>query len=176
MKIKVTFLLCIFYALNCNSQNNNIEKSGDILLYAIPISTATATIILNDDKGTWQFAKGFLLNAITTEGMKYFIHKERPNGFDDKSFPSGHTSITFQSAAFIQKRYGWKFGIPAYLLSSYTGYSRIQSKNHFFIDVLSGALIGIGSSYIFTTKYTKNVQVALLKDNLTTSIVINLSF
>jgi len=52
--------------------------------------------------------------------------------------------------------------------------SRIESKNHYFIDVLAGAAIGIGSSYIFTTEYTKDIQVSLVRDNFGTSIALKL--
>ncbi len=70
-------------------------------------------------------------------------------------FPSGHTSTTFQSASFIQRRYGWKYGIPAYALAAFTGYSRINAQKHDGWDVLAGAVVGIGSSYLFTTPYQK---------------------
>ncbi|CAM3545875.1 phosphatase PAP2 family protein [Flavobacterium gelidilacus] len=176
IKPLLAVLLFLFYGLNTQAQNNTIETSGDVLLYALPLTTLATTIVLKDGKGAGQFSKGFLLNIITTEALKLVISKERPNGFDNKSFPSGHTSVTFQSAAFIQKRYGWKFGAPAYLLAAYTGYSRVQSDNHYFIDVLAGAALGIGSSYIFTTKYTQGIQVSVVKDNFGTSLVLKLDF
>lgn len=169
-------VLFLFYGINTQAQNNTIETSGDVLLYALPLTTLATTIILKDGKGTGQFAKGFLVNVITTEALKLVIQKERPNGFDNKSFPSGHTSITFQSAAFVQKRYGWKYGAPVYLLAAYTGYSRVKSKNHFFVDVLAGAALGIGSSYLFTTKYTKDIQVSVVKDDFGTSLALKLDF
>lgn len=169
-------LFFIFYSFNAEAQNNTVERSGDVLLYAIPLTSLATTIILKDRKGTVQFSKGFLVNAITTEALKYIVNKERPNGFDNKSFPSGHTSITFESAAFVQKRYGWKYGAPAYILAAYTGYSRVESKNHYFIDVLAGAALGIGSSYLFTTKYTKDIQVSVVKDNFGTSLALKLDF
>jgi len=173
-----TFILVFLFllsSLNTQAQDKTaIEKGGDVLLFALPMSAIAATIIKKDPKGTKQFALGFLVNGVTTEGLKFLVKKERPDGSNFKSFPSGHTSITFQSAAFIQKRYGWRYGIPAYVLASYTGLSRIESKNHYFIDVLAGAAIGIGSSYIFTTEYTKDIQVSLVRDNFGTSIALKL--
>lgn len=176
-KSYIALILFIFTSFNCEAQQSTtIEKGGDLLLYALPMSAIATTIIKKDPKGSKQFALGFLVNGVTTEGLKYLVKKERPNGTNFKSFPSGHTSITFQSAAFLQRRYGWKFGIPAYVLASYTGFSRIESKNHYFIDVLAGAAIGIGSSYIFTTKYTKDIQVSIQRDDLGTTIGLKLEF
>ncbi len=135
------------------SQNKTIATSGDILVFALPIAAGGTTLILGDKKGAWQFTKGFLVNGAISFGLKSIIDKERPDMSDTNSFPSAHTSITFQSASFIQKRYGWKYGIPAYILAGYTGYSRLEADKHDIIDVLAGAVIGVGSTYLFTTSY-----------------------
>jgi len=61
--------------------------------------------------------------------------------------------VAFQGAAFIHKRYGWKYAIPAYLGSTYVAWSRVESDNHFTVDVVAGAVIGVASSFIFTRPY-----------------------
>lgn len=144
------FLLCFQSSF---SQNRSVETSGDILLFVIPAVAFGSTIINDDTKGTWQFTKGAVTNFAISFGLKRLIHKQRPNNENANSFPSGHTSVTFQSASFMQRRYGWKYGIPAYILAGYTGYSRIRADKHDIYDVLAGAVIGIGSTYIFTTPY-----------------------
>lgn len=149
--IVVTVLLILSHS--SFSQNKTLETSGDVLLFVMPAAALGSTLIKGDKKGAWQFVKGFALNAALTSGLKYAINKERPNFENNNSFPSGHTSTTFQSAAFIHKRYGIEYGIPAYILASYTGFTRWSEKKHDFTDVLAGAVIGIGSSYIFTTPY-----------------------
>jgi len=151
------FIAFVFIVLSQSAwtQNKTVETAGDVLLYAMPAVALGSTVIIGDGKGTWQFAKGFVLNQAVTIGLKYAINKPRPYDNGDKAFPSGHTSTTFQSAAFIQRRYGWKYGIPAYLLASFTGYSRINANKHDGWDVLAGAIIGVGSSYIFTKPYQR---------------------
>jgi len=67
--------------------------------------------------------------------------------------PSGHTSISFSSAEFMRKRYGWEYGVPAYAAASFVAYSRVESRQHHPADVIAGAGIGIVSSYIFTKPY-----------------------
>ena len=149
----------IFFLLMCSesslAQNRTIETAGDVLLFALPASALTTSLIIKDYEGTWQFAKGAMLNQAVTIGLKYATVKSRPYNNGERAFPSGHTSTTFQSAAFIQKRYGWKYGIPAYALAGFTGYSRINAQMHDGWDVLAGAVIGIGSSYLFTTPYQR---------------------
>jgi membrane-associated phospholipid phosphatase len=87
-----------------------------------------------------------------TYGLQHTIDAKRPNG-KPHSFPSGHTSISFASAEFVRKRYGWEYGLPAYALASFVAYSRVEAKEHYTHDVIAGAAIGIGSSYLFTRPY-----------------------
>ena len=130
-----------------------IERTGDVLLYTLPASALVTTFILKDDKGTWQFATSFFTNAAVTVAVKYALNKPRPFDGGGQAFPSGHTSITFQAASFVHRRYGFKYSIPGYLLAGFTGYSRINATRHDGWDVLAGAVVGIGSTWLFTTPY-----------------------
>ena len=119
--MKKLFILSVLLILSHSSfsQNKTLETSGDVLLFAMPIAALSSTIIIGDKEGTWQFTKGMVVNQALTVGLKLMIDKQRPNMENNDAFPSGHTSTTFQSAAFIQKRYGWKYGIPSYLLAGF---------------------------------------------------------
>ncbi|MDE5808582.1 MAG: phosphatase PAP2 family protein, partial [Muribaculaceae bacterium] len=77
-------------------------------------------------------------------------------------FPSGHSSISFATAAFVQRRYGWAVGAPAYALSCYVAWGRVFAKKHHWWDVCAGAAIGAGSAYIFTKPFAKkhNLQIS----------------
>lgn len=148
-------LVCFVVTERTTAQSKTVQSAGDVILFTLPATALTGSLIAKDYKGTWQFTKGALLNIAVTTGLKYGINKQRPFGNGERAFPSGHTSVTFQSAAFIQKRYGWKLGIPAYALAGFTGYSRIDAQKHDGWDVLAGAAVGIGSAYLFTTPYQK---------------------
>ena len=94
------------------------EKSGDIIQIALPVSAFASTIIWQDEqKPTLQFIKTMGASFVITHSLKRIINKERPNG-GDYSFPSGHTSAAFTGAAFIERKYGFKYGISSYLLAS----------------------------------------------------------
>ncbi len=151
--------LVFYLSVGCNSkvyaQNKTLQSTSDVLVFTIPAAALASTFIKGDTQGTWQFTKGFALNQAVTFGLKYAIGKKRPYNNGERAFPSGHTSTTFQSAAFLQRRYGWKYGVPAYTLAAFTGYCRIEAQKHDGWDVLAGAVVGIGSSYLFTTPYQK---------------------
>lgn len=126
---------------------------GDVLLFAIPAATLTTTLIIKDKEGTWQFLKGFVVTEAVTYGLKIAVNKQRPDASNNNSFPSGHTSTTFHSASFIHKRYGFVNSLPVYALAGFTAISRIDANKHDALDLLGGAVIGIGSTLLFTTEY-----------------------
>ncbi|MDT8340522.1 MAG: phosphatase PAP2 family protein [Longimicrobiales bacterium] len=117
---------------------------------ALPVASLGGALIAGDEDGALDFALGFGLNGVATAGLKWLVHKDRPDGSDANSFPSGHTSVAFQSASFLHLRYGLAYGGPAYLLASYVGFSRVHARKHFLEDVLVGAALGVASSAVFT--------------------------
>ena len=79
-----------------------------------------------------------------TLALKLAVGRSRPDG-TGYSFPSGHTSASFATATVLQRHYGWKLGVPAYVLATYIGASRLQENKHFASDVLFGAAIGVAA-------------------------------
>jgi membrane-associated phospholipid phosphatase len=77
-----------------------------------------------------------------TEALKRAIRRERPNGEDDRSMPSGHTSSAFAVASVVERHYGWKGGVAAYAVASAVAVSRIQHDKHWLSDVMTGGAIG----------------------------------
>lgn len=153
--LPILMLLLAFSPAVLCGQDQTIERVGDVLLFAIPATALGSSLVIGDNEGTWQFTKGLLLNQALTLGLKEVINKPRPYENGSNAFPSGHTSTAFQGASFIQQRYGWKYGLPAYVLAGFTGYSRIDAQRHDTWDVLAGAIVGIGSTYLFTTPYQR---------------------
>ena len=103
---------------------------------------------------------GLALGAtrLATDGLKSTIHEERPDESDDRSFPSGHTSMSFASAATLHKRYGWKYGVPAYAVATFVGAARVKADKHFVHDVIAGAVLGEAAGWLITTRKDSSVQ------------------
>ncbi|MWW26022.1 phosphatase PAP2 family protein [Algibacter lectus] len=156
-------------------QVGSIQKMGDVILFALPVATVGASLVMGDEKGAWQFTKGLILTEAVTYGLKYSINKPRPDNSNDNSFPSGHTSTVFHSAGYIHRRYGFKYSIPAYALAGFTAASRIDSKKHDILDVLAGAAIGLGSSLLFTTEYQQE-HMALTLNTSESGYMLGFSF
>ena len=163
MKIKLyIILLCIaIIPSSIVAQRKAVERSGDVLVFATPIATLVTTLVLKDYQGLKQAAFSGATSLATTYALKHIVKKDRPDHSNQLSFPSGHSTVSFTAAAFLQRRYGWKFGIPAYALSTYVAWSRVYGKKHDYWDVLAGAAIGIGSAYIFTKPFAKKHNLAI---------------
>lgn len=168
MKTFILLLTLSCLSLSVNAQQlevtgsrKAVRTSGDVGAILLPVAGLTAILIQKD----WQGLKQGVFAGATTLGvtyaLKYIVKKDRPDHSDRHSFPSMHTSVSFTAASFIQRRYGWKWGIPAYLLSGYVGWSRVYGKKHDWWDVAAGAAIGIGSSYIFTRPFAKKHNLTL---------------
>lgn len=154
---------CAAFYSNMSVANDDV---ADALKYAMPITAATISYTKDDNVGLVQFGKSFGGAIVTTYALKQLISKERPNGEDDDAFPSGHATSAFASAAYLQKRYGKQYGIPAYALATYVAYSRVDNDHHEWGDVAAGAAIGIAFNQYFTSRYNStNVQLSLSPTN-----------
>jgi len=91
---------------------------------------------------SYDMLDAFVVNGVYTLLLKAAVKRERPNGQDNKAFPSGHTSNAFALAAVAERHYGWKAGVPAYVLASAVGVSRLQRNKHYLSDVVAGAALG----------------------------------
>jgi PAP2 superfamily len=86
-----------------------------------------------------------LVAQALTQVLKFSVQRERPDGSNNHSFPSGHASATFASATVLQRHLGWKAAVPTYAVASYVAISRLQENRHFLSDVIFGAALGVAA-------------------------------
>lgn len=161
INLAVVVTIALLATLVCSrvAVADSIQTAGDVLYFVLPATAAGLTIGHSDGQGALQLGKSLAVTFGITYALKKSIAAKRPNG-EGASFPSRHTSISFSSAEFMRKRYGWKYGVPTYAAAFFVAYSRVESDQHHPQDVVGGAVIGILSSYIFTNRYKAwNVSV-----------------
>jgi membrane-associated phospholipid phosphatase len=81
---------------------------------------------------------------------KMMTQRQRPDGSNSHSLPSGHTASAFATATVLQRHFGWKAGIPAYGFGAYVAAARLSANKHNLSDVLMGAAIGIAAGRTVT--------------------------
>lgn len=131
-------------------------RVGEVALVAAALGK---TVAESDPTGAGQFALGMGTTVATTEILKRAVGSTRPNGRDDRSFPSGHTSISFAAAGHLHARYGWGWGLPALAAAGFVGVTRVEAREHRWEDVIAGALLGTASAHLFTTRHDASVRL-----------------
>lgn len=127
------------------------STTSNVTTLMVPVLAGVATMANHDGEGTQQLILSMGSAVLAAEVLKQGIHSNRPDGSDNKSFPSAHTTLAFSAAAFLDRRYGEQYAAtwtPAlYGLAALTGVARVQANKHHWVDVVAGGAIGYGSSY-----------------------------
>lgn len=100
-----------------------------------------------------------------------------------KSFPSGHTSISFAIATYSSLYARDYFGnsekktgpliytTASHLLAAYVGYTRIIDNRHFLSDVIAGGLLGSGVAWLVYEYQQRNVPSTESSNEVSRSLV-----
>ena len=109
-------------------------------------------------KGKHAFVERTLLLAfsgaianVTSVSLKGSVQRLRPDGSNNFSFPSGHTTNAFVAAEFMHQEYKDKstwYSVAGYTVASATGVMRMLNNRHWLSDVLVGAGIGMLSTKV----------------------------
>jgi membrane-associated phospholipid phosphatase len=83
-----------------------------------------------------------LLSESIVEPLKLAVGRERPDGSNHLSFPSGHSAVTFAGATVVERHLGWKKAALGYAIAAYVASSRIHDNVHYLSDVVFGAAVG----------------------------------
>lgn len=170
---------CIGLALSMSmstvSAQDLIETAGDVLQIALPLTALASTFSQDDAAGRKALLTSYGSTFVLTHLLKNTVNKERPNGRNTLSFPSGHTSSAFSGASFLAKRYGWDVGLPAFLAASFVGYSRVHAEQHDWWDVTAGAAIAIGFNQ-WLVPDPDGVSMALMPTRGGYQLALNLQF
>lgn len=125
---------------------------------AVIVSVAAAKAASEPDwHGARQLGASLGVTWAATEVLKRTTNVERPNERDDRSFPSGHASISFSAAGYLHARYGWEWGLPAGVAAGLVGWARVEAKEHRWTDVVAGAAIGELSAFLLTSRLNEDV-------------------
>lgn len=137
------------------AKSDTIEQVGQAIAIALPLAAGGISISKNDWTGLAQMTVATGATVGTAYGLKYIVHEERPDHSNNQSFPSDTAALAFAPANFLWQRYGWQYGLPAYLAAGFVGYSRVEAKQHHWWDVAASAGMAFGYNEIFTTRYVR---------------------
>ena len=140
---------------------DGLRHTTDVLCLLPDATGLGLAIAKHDTEGLKQLGFSTATCLALNYGLELCIRKDRPDGTGHHAFPSTHTAVAFNGSTFLMKRYGWKWGVPAYVVSSFVAWGRVHTDRHDWWDVLGGAAIGAGTAFIFTRPFVKDVDVAI---------------
>lgn len=129
-------------------------KADEVLRFVPALAVAGMKVLGVESRSSWKdlLINGALSTAImgtAVESTKRINQRVRPDGSDDRSFPSGHTATAFMTATIFAKEYGhlspW-YTVGAYGVATSTAMLRRINDHHWVSDVIAGAGIGILST------------------------------
>jgi PAP2 superfamily len=160
-----------------DNTGNNIN---DILSRTLKVEALATALVTPSGKEpmdwTWAKAKGLLVEwssveatAQATAALKRVAKRTRPDGSDNKSFPSYDSSQAFSYATLSNRNLN-SIHMPSALriplqvtniaMASGIAWQRVEGKKHFPSDVLAGAAIGH-----FLTTFINDAFLALPDDS-----------
>lgn len=178
-----------------NSYSDGLDTAGTIVtagMIAAPALLVLVPTVRNEfdwsnggyKSALWlgaTYAESLACAWLAKEGLKHLVSRERPymyfsgapeNEIEDgeykDSFPSGHTTLAFCSAAFMTASYCKLFpesdhklavGISSFALAAMVGASRVAAGCHFTTDVLAGAVIGTTFGLLFPMLQIKQENI-----------------
>lgn len=147
---------------NLDETFRTISNSITPISIGVPVGVLSVGFIKHDstlkNKGIY-IGVSLLVSAGITTALKYSINRPRPfvtysyleksTHAGSPSFPSGHTSDAFATATSLSISFPkWYVIAPSFIWACSVGYSRMDLGVHYPSDVLAGAIIGAGSSYL----------------------------
>lgn len=139
-----------------------ISASTIPLSLAVPAGAIAYAFIKKDEdsrKNALLITSSLASAAVFSMAMKYSFNRSRPyekypeidhvTVENSPSFPSAHTSFSFSLATSVSLVYPqWYVAVPAYVWAGSVAYSRMHLGVHYPSDVLAGAIVGAGSTYL----------------------------
>ncbi|MEO5818977.1 MAG: phosphatase PAP2 family protein [Vicinamibacteraceae bacterium] len=90
-----------------------------------------------------------------TYGIRAIARRDRPTG-ECCSFPSGHASVTFATAAVLERHLGYRASWPMFVIAGYVAASRLTDNRHFLSDVLFSSALGMAAGWTVVGRHGRD--------------------
>ncbi|HXC55550.1 MAG TPA: hypothetical protein VNU97_09655 [Rhizomicrobium sp.] len=132
----------------------SLRKAANVLTIALPVAAVGVSLLHHED---WKGVAEFAVSAGLTVGSAYLIRKivreRRPDHFDFNSMTPPDVAISDASADYLWSRYGWRYGVPAFIARSIVSYADTDGKKNHWYDTLASGALAFGFNYAIVTRY-----------------------
>src|SRR5258708_14737911 len=158
------------------STEKHIEQLGTGIAIALPLVAGGIAYYKNDRVGIAQLVVESAFTLGTVYALKNIVREQRPDGSDFHSFPSETTALAASGSSFLWRRYGWEYGLPAFAMTQFVSYSRIQAHQHRWYDTLTSSGIAAGYAYMLGTPFKRRHNIDTSVEPAPDGAMIRLSY
>ena len=119
-----------------------ISRFGDFAGSGYPGAALAFSLLVWDQREGLAMARSLIFTAVSHRTIATIVNRQRPNN-GPYSFPSGHTSTSFATAGSLAYSYGPWVGVPALMVATFVGASRVADNAHWFSDTVAAAGLGL---------------------------------
>src|SRR5665647_2465957 len=142
------------HAATATAGNGPQIVTTDILTAVVPLTGLAVAYFTDDTEGEKEWMRNTGVNQVLVTALRLAFNEtsrgERPNG-GPYGFPSGHEAFVMSGATFLGQRYGWKWGVPAYMAAAYVAYVRVDEDKHHWRDVIASGVLSYGVATLTVT-------------------------
>ncbi|HEX8840191.1 MAG TPA: phosphatase PAP2 family protein [Sphingomicrobium sp.] len=106
-------------------------------------SAVFAPLWRRDTRTSFNALTAVLATSAGSKATKAFWRERRPNGENNKSFPSAHAGDCFAAAVSLHRSRGDLLGPLAIGLATAVSMARVFSGKHHIADVIAGSALGV---------------------------------
>lgn len=152
--------------------DNFLQFTPGVAFYALNLAGVKSKHSVVDGTAIYVLAEAIMSGS--TFSLKHIVGRDRPDGADNYSFPSGHTANAFAAAEFLNQEYRdvspW-IGYAGYTVATATGVLRMYNNKHWLSDVVAGAGFGIASTKLAYLIYPHLKKLVVGKQAVKYSLV-----
>jgi membrane-associated phospholipid phosphatase len=141
-------------SFQAHAQQKHSDGLDDVLEYMPYASIFVLKACGVESRDDWKklamtTAASWVASAGTAYILKRNIKETRPDGTNQRSFPSGHSCIAFAGATALHHEFGlvspW-ISAAGYGVATFVAVDRVLKDRHYWYDVVAGAGIGFAAT------------------------------
>ncbi len=155
------------------------NQFGSKEIIFIPFATYSLSLMENN-KDLGEASIRALFSGITAVSLTFLIKtavkRPRPDKSDKKSFPSGHTALSFAIFHTYASNTKGFYRYLFYIFPVGVAFSRIYKNHHYLSDVIAGSLVGIYSSILVNRIGEKYLKTSIYYDIFTKKVIFGVKY
>jgi hypothetical protein len=131
----------------------SLRKAANAITIALPVTAVGISLYKGDWKGLREFAVSAGLTVGSAFLIRQIVRQHRPDHSDFHSLTPPDLALADASSDYLWSRYGWRYGVPAYIASAAVSYALTDAKKNHWYDTLASGALAFSFDYALVDRY-----------------------